>query len=208
MPELIEKLREKELFMQVNIDVVYPVILPVAHNKQSLKGREMVRYLSSHARHAVEISARKNGVFLINLSKNENGAPIPFNGNHWSLTHKPEYVAGVTAAKEIGIDLEKMRPCRDSLFKKIANNKEWDLIDGDRSKKFFRYWTSKEAALKAAGKGLSDLSKCRVIEVIDNYNLVVSYRGKKIMIEHFFFDGHIASVVKDSFHVEWGVIPV
>jgi len=48
-----------------------------------------------------------------------------------------------------------------------------------------------------------DLSKCRVIRIIDNNHLVIDYRNQKWLIEHFYFDEHIASIVKNDFYVEW-----
>jgi len=183
--------------------VIYPVILAVPDKDRRLTGREMVVSLSNHARRALEISARKSSVHLSDLLKDENGVPLPFDGNYWSLTHKPTYVGGVIASTCIGIDIEKIRPCSKGLFRKTAHDREWALSDTDPFKLFYRYWTSKESVLKASGTGIRDLSKCRIVRIIDDYNLIVDYDERKWLIEHFFFDKHIASVVKNNFDVEW-----
>jgi 4'-phosphopantetheinyl transferase len=187
--------------------ILYPVILAVPDKEQKLTGREKVANLSNYARRALEISAQKSCIELGDLTKNENGAPLPFDGNYWSLTHKPIYVGGVIAPTQIGIDIEKIRPCSKALFRKTANESEWGLSDADSFKFFFRYWTSKESVLKASGTGIRDLSKCRIVQIIDHNHLVINYEDRKWLIEHFYFDGHIASVVKNDFDVEWTIEP-
>ncbi len=182
---------------------LFPVILAVPDKIQQLTGRKKVSSLSKHARKALEISAKKNHVQLRNLKKDEKGVPLPFNGNYWSLTHKPKYVAGVIASTPIGIDIEKIRSCSKALFRKTAHDSEWELSDTDPFILFYRYWTSKESILKASGTGIRDLSKCRIIRIIDDNHLVIDYRNQKWLIEHFYFDEHIASVVKNDFDVEW-----
>ena len=183
--------------------ILFPVILAVSDKEQQLKGREKVTFLSKHARQALEISAKKSHVQLCNLKKDKKGVPLPFNGNYWSLTHKSEYVAAVIASAPIGIDIEKIRSCSKTLFRKTARGSEWELSDTDPFILFYRYWTSKESVLKALGTGIMDLSKCRVIRIIDNNHLVIDYRNQKWLIEHFYFDEHIASIVKNDFYVEW-----
>jgi len=189
------------------VDAIYPVILAVPDKKRLLSGRNKVSSLSGLARQALEISANKSGIRLGDLLKDENGAPLPFDGIYWSLAHKDEYVGGVVSTMRIGIDLEKIRSVSKSLINKIADNREWRLSDTNPTKLFFRYWTSKESVLKASGTGVRDLSKCRIEQVQDNNNLVINYLDRKWVIEHCFFNGHIASVVKNSFYVEWILLP-
>jgi len=183
--------------------IIYPVILAVPDKIQQLTGRKKVSFLSKHARKALEISAKKSHVQLGNLKKDEKGVPLPFNGNYWSLTHKSKYVAAVIASTPIGIDIEKIQPCSKALFRKTAHDREWELSDTDSFILFFRYWTSKESVLKASGTGIRDLSKCRIVGIIDNNHLIIDYRNQKWLIEHFYFDEHIVSIVKNDFHVEW-----
>ncbi len=183
--------------------LIYPVILVVPENKQGLRGREKVSFLSRHARKALAISARKTRILLGELNKSENGVPLPFDGNYWSVTHKAEYVGGVVAREKIGIDLEKIRPIKASVYGKTADNREWALSNIEGLSLFFRYWTSKESVLKASGSGLRDLSKCRIKHIIDDRHLIVEYREEDWLIEHFYFNGHIASVVKNNADTNW-----
>lgn len=182
------------------------MILAVPENEKNLNGRKKVEALSARARFALEISSIKSGVRLGRLEKNENGAPIPFDGNFWSVTHKTEYVGGVIAPTETGIDIEKIRPCSEALSNKIAGPHEWSLSDSDRKILFFRFWTSKEAVLKAAGTGISGLSGCKIEKITGDDSLIVKYNNKIWEIGHYFFDTHIASVVTNGFYIEWVVL--
>jgi 4'-phosphopantetheinyl transferase len=186
--------------------LIYPVILVVPEKNQKLAGREKVSFLSRHARRALEISALKSRIQLGDLNKNKNGAPLPFNGNYWSVTHKAGYVGAVTARTQIGIDLEKMRPMTASVFRKTAHNSEWALSDIKSIPLFFRYWTSKESVLKASGFGIRDLLKCRIKQIIDDEHLIVDYKDTDWLIEHFYFNGHIASVVKNDADAKWTLL--
>ena len=135
------------------VAVLYPVVLAVPPERRLLKGREKVRYLSRHARRALALSAGKTGTVLQHLPKDQDGVPLPVNGIHWSLSHKSEFVAAVTASRPVGIDIEAIRPCSEGLFKRIAQSQEWSLVDPVSTETFFRFWTAKEAVLKATGIG-------------------------------------------------------
>jgi len=191
------------------LNTIYPVILSVPQNKKHLIGRKKVKYLSAYARDAIQLSAKKSHIIFSVITKDENGVPQPFNGSYWSLTHKSEYVGGVVAPAKIGIDIEKIKRCSKALFKRIADEKEWNLIRSrqiDSKKLFFRYWTSKEAVLKALGTGFKDLSRCKIAQVVDDDNLVVNYKGNEWLVEHFFFRNYIASVVKNKFNIKWTLL--
>ena len=199
---------ENPLKENIISDTIFPVILSVPQIKKSLKGHPMVKYLSEHARRAVEISAEKNNINLsdVNLVKNSNGVPISFNDYFWSLSHKSDFVGGVVASYRIGIDIEKVRTFTSGLYKKTASEKEWNLSEDDRAVLFFRYWTAKEAVIKAAGSGLKDLLRCRIVKIIDKNNLVIKYNDKEWYIECFVFNGHISSIVKNDKKVKWTLL--
>jgi 4'-phosphopantetheinyl transferase len=186
---------------------LFPVILPVPAEVHDFKPRDRVIFLSRHARQALKMAAQKNGVRLGELVKDENGVPRPVDGIHWSISHKTRYVCGVVAPLPIGIDIERVRNFSEGLFQKTATDREWALADmqTDSVMAFFRYWTAKEAVLKATGIGIKDLLKCRVDHIFDDNHLQIQYDGQNWLIEHFFFNDHVASIVKSSFQIEWTV---
>jgi 4'-phosphopantetheinyl transferase len=183
---------------------IHPVILPVPAGARDLPPPRKVRFLSSHAREALRRSAERMQVELGPLEKDPRGAPRPFQGYFWSLTHKPDYVGGVLAPSAVGLDLEKIKPCSEALFRKTASEEEWALADrSDRDQLFFRYWTAKEAVLKTGGEGIKDLSRCRILQVLDDAHLLVDYGGITWPVEQIFFDGHVASVASQRAWLEW-----
>ncbi len=188
---------------------LFPVILAVPAEVRDFKPRERVIFLSRHARQALKIAAEKSGVRLAELVKDDNSVPQPFGGIHWSISHKTRYVCGVVAPLPIGIDIERVRNFSDGLFQKTATEQEWALADmaTDSVMAFFRYWTAKEAVLKATGIGIKDLLKCRVHHITDDNHLQIQYDGQDWLIEHFFFNDHVASIVKSSFQIEWIINP-
>jgi len=194
-------------FPKFRNQILHPVILSVPEQVQEFKPKDRVIFLSRHARRALTRSADKSRIRQGELLKDENGMPLPFDGTFWSITHKTQYVAGVVAPTPIGIDIEKIRDLSRGLFRKTATDREWAL--GGTAEKslltFFRFWTSKEAVLKATGIGIKDLLKCQVRQILDDCHLVIHYEGKDWLIEHFFYDRHIASIVQNSFHIDWTI---
>jgi 4'-phosphopantetheinyl transferase len=191
----------------IHIQTLHPVILAVPEKVQDFKPRDRVIYLSRHARRALKRSADKSGIRAGELLKDESGMPLPFDGTYWSITHKKQYVAGVVAPTPIGVDIEKIRDLSRGLFRKTATAREWSLADMERKSllTFFRFWTSKEAVLKATGIGIKDLLKCQVRRIIDERHLSIHYEGKDWLIEHFFYDNHIASIVQNNFRIDWTI---
>jgi 4'-phosphopantetheinyl transferase len=187
--------------------MLHPVILPVPPEVRDYKPRARVIYLSRHARRALKFSAEKSGIHLGRIEKAENGAPQPFEGVHWSISHKSRNVCGVVAPHPIGIDIERVRKLSEGLFQKTASEAEWALADmkTDSITAFFRFWTAKEAVLKATGIGIKDLLKCKIHQVIDDDHLQIRYADQDWLIEHFFYRDHIASIVKGGFQIKWVV---
>ena len=186
---------------------LHPVILPVPPDVRDFEPRDRVVFLSRHARRALARSADRSAIQPGELLKDENGMPLPFDGTFWSITHKTRYVGGVVAPTPIGIDIERIRELSRGLFRKTASEREWALADVQKESllTFFRFWTSKEAVLKATGIGIRDLLKCEVRQIIDDRHLAIEYEGKTWRIEHFFFDRHIASIVQNDYRMDWTI---
>ena len=182
---------------------IFPVILPVSDADKRLNGRDKVNALSRLARSALMKSCEQSGLRLDAFPKNEMGVPLPVDGVHWSLTHKSDMVGGVASLLPVGMDLETIRPVNDALLAKVADDDEWHLVGGDPQKAFFRFWTAKEAVLKAVGKGMVGLSRCRVVAVVDDTRMTLTYDETRWPVTHFWFDGHVAALTAPQVSVSW-----
>jgi 4'-phosphopantetheinyl transferase len=191
--------------MTKTASTLYPVILPVPGAEQHLKGRDKVQALSRLARSALTLSSRRSGLTLGALPKDAKGVPLPVDGVHWSLTHKSDVVGGVVSPLPVGLDLETLRPVSDALLGKVADADEWQLVGQDRQRGFFRFWTAKEAVLKAVGKGVAGLSRCRVKAVADDTRMTLVYDDIRWSVAHFWFDGHVAAITPHHFDVIWTI---
>jgi 4'-phosphopantetheinyl transferase len=188
---------------QVSQLVLHPVILAVPDTVQAWKGRRRVLALSRLARAAARQSTRRSGGVLGRLGKNSHGVPQPSNGWHWSVAHKPVYVAGVAGLGPLGIDIEPVHPRARNLFSKIADQREWRLGSEDEWHLFYRFWTAKEAVLKAVGMGLKGLSCCRVVTIGDPYRLTLDYKGETWTVKQSMRHGHLAAVASKNLSVHW-----
>ena len=182
---------------------LFPVILPVAKAGHELSGKEKVARLSSFAREALRLSAKRSGVILEELLKDEDDVPCPFDGHYWSLSHKPKCVTAVVSEEKIGIDIEEIKPRDESIFSLVASDEEWQLGKDKCWDTFFRYWTAKEATLKALGIGIGGLKACQVIWVPDENHIVLDYQGRLFQVEQTYYRNHIVSVLKDDNEVQW-----
>ena len=187
---------------------IHPVIMAVPESERSLRGREKVAALRRIAREALHQSARYSGVTLGQLEKTDNGAPLPSNGNHWSLTHKEQYVAAVTAPHPIGIDIEMDRPVSEGLYKRVADPEEWALAAEMTQAMFYRFWTAKEAVLKAVGKGITGLTQCRIVEILDNARLKLRYEQSIWRVtQKRIAENHLVALTTGDIDIEWHMKP-
>jgi 4'-phosphopantetheinyl transferase len=81
---------------------------------------------------------------------------------HFNVSHSGGLaLMGFIRGREIGVDVEKMRPMPDAMqlaerFFSVSEREDLRAVPGDEvSKAFFRCWTRKEAYIKAKGEGLS-----------------------------------------------------
>lgn len=182
----------------------------------AIAGPEKTRMLSIYARQALGRSAQRSGIESFVPQKDSAGIPRPTAGVYWSLSHTSSCVAAVVAPHAVGIDIEEIRDVPDELKKQVASEPEWQLAPGAGydTVVFFRYWTAKEAVLKAAGHGLSGLAGCRITKIFDNDRVRLSYRGESWLVlqkriprnESAELPGFMAAVTSGRYQVAWQTV--
>jgi 4'-phosphopantetheinyl transferase len=112
----------------------------------------------------------------------QNGKPELVNSSvagkiKFNLSHSKEYaVLALTHTDEIGVDIELIKniPEMFDIAQELYTENENDLLKNasDESKNiFFRFWTRKEAIIKAVGKGLS--APLKMIDVSSDNSIVI-----------------------------------
>ena len=76
------------------------------------------------------MSADRSGVVLGELRKDGDDIPLPFGEYHWSVSHKPKYVAAVVGRGRMGIDVEEIEPRKENIFGYVASDEEWSCSAG------------------------------------------------------------------------------
>jgi 4'-phosphopantetheinyl transferase len=132
----------------------------------STPSADRVAHQKRAAREALMAAAVLHGYELIELPRDEHGAPLPENGHYWSITHTRDLVAGATAPWPVGVDVERVRRVSDDVRDEAASNAELMLVaarfEETLEEAFTRIWSAKEAFLKLTGEGLGGLSRCLV----------------------------------------------
>lgn len=83
----------------------------------------------------------------------------------FNLSHSEDLIVCAIALQPIGIDVEFLKevPYRDQLIQRYFSLQEQSRLNAlpteAKHQAFFKYWTGKEAMLKAAGLGIFDLKK-------------------------------------------------
>ncbi len=72
-----------------------------------------------------------------------------------SLSHAGDYVAVAIDRLPVGIDIEQIRPCKESLVKRFFSEAERAYVEQLQGVAFTAIWTLKESFVKATGMGLS-----------------------------------------------------
>jgi 4'-phosphopantetheinyl transferase len=110
------------------------------------------------------------------LSKNSGGDKIRFN-----ISHSNEYALfAFVFDRDIGVDLEYIKALKDmdEVAEQVFSAKEIAVLrslpEADKKACFFKFWTRKEAYLKATGEGFSaDLDAIDVSSCSDNSSVFV-----------------------------------
>lgn len=78
---------------------------------------------------------------------------------HFNVSHAQGIAAAIVSDCECGIDCERVRAYRPRVMLRCFSEKERAAVEGlpesERDLMFFRFWTLKEAYVKAIGRGLA-----------------------------------------------------
>ena len=85
---------------------------------------------------------------------NEHGKPYLANGPYFSISHCKEGIAVAIDDAPIGIDIEAIRHANEDLIERTMNEEERLAISELGMREFTRFWTQKEAIVKAEGTGI------------------------------------------------------
>lgn len=86
----------------------------------------------------------------------------------FNVSHSGECVLCAVSDRPIGADIEKIRPVTDRLIRRVCTVDELAYVNDavispeERTRRFFRVWTGKEAFVKYLGTGIADLSKADI----------------------------------------------
>ncbi|MBH8554607.1 4'-phosphopantetheinyl transferase superfamily protein [Nostocaceae cyanobacterium CENA357] len=90
-------------------------------------------------------------------------------GLFFNLSHSQGLaLCAVSCDRQIGVDLEYIRPMSDveALAQRFFLPREYDVMRSlpadQKQEMFFRYWTCKEAYLKATGEGIAQLEQIEI----------------------------------------------
>jgi len=102
---------------------------------------------------------------LDNLQYNEFGRPYLSSDFDFNITHSGAYVLCAINSTAVGVDIEEILPVDFTTLKEVMNETEWKIINNAAFplREYYKYWTIKESAIKADGRGFSiSLDKIRI----------------------------------------------
>ena len=93
----------------------------------------------------------------------EGGKPFLFGlpHIHYNISHCEGMVALALSDRPVGVDIEKVRPVKDALVRRVLTEEEQSFLyktaagEEARAEWFTRFWTLKESYLKYTGEGIA-----------------------------------------------------
>lgn len=184
----------------MQVKLVIADIEEVADKEQWMLTQIAPRYVEKYQKHKREMDKKQEllaGYLLkkyLGVEKSEQilikdgGKPALVQGTpYFNLSHSGRYVVLAIADKEVGIDIERVRPCHEATVKKVFSQeqqKQLSNISGkDRDQVFTRMWTELEAKLKVGGCGFgkewkSEKDRAFFVETreLDDYYISIAAR--------------------------------
>jgi 4'-phosphopantetheinyl transferase len=110
--------------------------------------------------HALKQPGIQSGVSLDQYDYSATNQPILKGSDlKFSISHSGNIVVCAVASNAIGVDVERTKPVKLDLMKFYFNSESWfEIINApDVYAEFYRHWTMREAAIKAAGFGIDQM---------------------------------------------------
>lgn len=131
------------------------------------------------------------------MEQTKYGKPyFPFDSFSFNISHSEDYVVCVISNDEkeqIGIDIEKIKPIILDHFTSVLSPQENKKITSYED--FYKFWTRKEAVVKADGRGLQiPLNKVDASKLIVKLDNDLYYLSKVDIDKN--YEVHIASLTK------------
>jgi 4'-phosphopantetheinyl transferase len=126
----------------------------------------------------------------INLAKSTHGKPylVDYPEIHFNISHSAEtLLIAISKIGAVGIDIEQAKPHRNdfsALVEKCFASEEikyWNaLAETEKKAEFYRFWTRKEAFVKAVGRGIAlGLEQCVIaVETSPRFTRLPKLYGK------------------------------
>ncbi|MEC5144116.1 4'-phosphopantetheinyl transferase superfamily protein [Chitinophaga sp. 212800010-3] len=133
------------------------------------------------------------------------GRPYIINAPDFNISHSGQMVVcAISYNGRIGIDIERCVPISIGDFQKQFSPTEWNNIEQSSPQEplFYRYWTIKEAILKADGRGIS--TSLDSLDVTDG--ATIHFNGQPwyvSSVDH--FEHYICHIATDVHHQQYSV---
>ncbi|MBQ9902303.1 MAG: 4'-phosphopantetheinyl transferase superfamily protein [Clostridia bacterium] len=98
----------------------------------------------------------------ISFGRTDRGKPFAVGlAAEFNISHSGDFVICAVDDSPIGVDIEKIRPMKDILIRRVCSEKELAFVTengicpDESNRRFFRVWTGKEAFFKCRGTGIN-----------------------------------------------------
>lgn len=121
--------------------------------KRSLYGDILIRWITT-----IQFSITNDDV-VFEFSEFDKPMLRDYANFHFNISHAGDWVVCATSNKEVGIDIELIKPVDFQMVKRICTREEQSLFnklsDNEKGDFFYSIWTQKESYLKCLGQGLN-----------------------------------------------------
>lgn len=130
-----------------------------------------------------------------------NGKPVFIDHEdiHFNISHAGKYVVCVVSDGQVGIDIEGGREVRLKVAERFFSREECEWIEqGERTQRFLRLWTAREAYGKLVGEGIARTMGQVCIKCSDSLQIVDNgvLRNEIIIREYTIGDDYYIAMAK------------